>query len=57
VVTALARLPGRAEGLGGRCGGRLRRGVRGRGMLQVTDLLLQRVDLRALGRSVGGDLG
>jgi hypothetical protein len=54
--------PGRAGGLGGGCcGRRLRRAVHGGRTPQVTDLLLQRVDLRPLGpllaRGAGGDLG
>ena len=44
----LDRLPGRTRGLG--CGRRRRGGVHGGRPLQVTDLLLQRVDLRPLGR-------
>jgi hypothetical protein len=42
-------LPGRTRGLGCGCGRRRRRGVHGGRPLQVTDLLLQRVDLHPLG--------
>jgi hypothetical protein len=60
VQARLDGLPGgRAGGPG--CGGRLQRGVHGGRALQVTDLLLQRVDLRLLGRllarSANSDLG